>query len=58
MRFFLENVDSEGTVFRANHASNYVNLKGNLNQDIPQMLDYLDQVEQMSKYKPEEYRLL
>ena len=28
---FLRNVDSEGTVFRANHASNYLTLKGILN---------------------------
>lgn len=28
---FLRNVDSEGTVFRANHASNYLTLKGTLN---------------------------
>ncbi len=30
---FLENIDSEGSVFRANHASNYVNLAGTLNRD-------------------------
>lgn len=29
----LENIDSEGSVFRANHASNYVNLAGTLNCD-------------------------
>ena len=28
---FLQHVDSEGTVFRANHASNYLTLKGTLN---------------------------
>ena len=30
---FLRNVDSEGTMFRANHASNYLTLKGTLNGD-------------------------
>ena len=30
---FLQQVDSEGTVFRANHASNYLTLKGMLNGD-------------------------
>lgn len=30
---FLQQVDSEGTVFRANHASNYLALKGTLNGD-------------------------
>lgn len=29
----LEHIDCEGSVFRANHASNYVNLAGTLNQD-------------------------
>lgn len=29
----LENIDSEGSIFRANHASNYVNLAGTLNRD-------------------------
>ena len=29
----LEQIDCEGSVFRANHASNYVNLAGTLNQD-------------------------
>ena len=30
---FLQQVDSEGTVFRPNHASNYLTLKGTLNGD-------------------------
>ena len=30
---FLQQVDSDGTVFRANHASNYLTLKGTLNGD-------------------------
>ena len=30
---FLQHVDSEGTMFRANHASNYLTLKGTLNGD-------------------------
>ena len=30
---FLQQVDSQGTVFRANHASNYLTLKGTLNGD-------------------------
>lgn len=58
MRLFLENVDSEGTVFRANHASNYVIVKGTLNRDIPAMMAYLDQVEQSGRYRAERYRRL
>lgn len=30
---FLENIDSPGSVFRMNHASNYLTLKGTLNED-------------------------
>ena len=58
MRLFLSNVDSQGTVFRANHASNYVILKGNLNEDIDQMLAQLDAVEEAGKYRPERVRSL
>ncbi len=58
MRLFLTNVDSPGTVFRANHASNYVVLKGNLNEDIEGMLRKLDEVEEAGKYRPERVRSL
>lgn len=58
MRLFLGNVDSEGTIFRANHASNYVILKGTLNKDIPVMMAYLDQVEQSGRYRAERFRRL
>ena len=34
---FFEHVDSEGTVFRSNHASNYLPLAGTLNADIPKL---------------------
>ncbi len=56
MRLFLTNVDSPGTVFRANHASNYISLKGDLNKDIPAMLAQLDRVEEAGSYRPEGYR--
>lgn len=58
MRLFLQNVDSEGTVFRSNHASNYIVLRGTLNRDIPQMLAYLDEVEERHQYRPEHFRAL
>lgn len=58
MRIFLENVDSQGTVFRSNHASNYITLKGTLNQDIPKMLDYLDDVEHSQRFRLEQSRRL
>lgn len=34
----MENLDSPGSVFRMNHASNYLVLKGTLNQDQEAML--------------------
>lgn len=42
-RRFLARVDSEGTVFRANHASNYLNLRGTLNADREAMLAEIDE---------------
>jgi radical SAM superfamily enzyme YgiQ (UPF0313 family) len=37
----LEHLDSEGTVFRSNHASNFVDLRGTLNRDKQRMIDTL-----------------
>lgn len=58
MRIFLEHIDSEGTVFRSNHASNYFSLAGTLNRDIPFMLSSLERFQQEQRYKCEENRLL
>ncbi len=41
-RLLLSHMDSPGSVLRANHISNYVNLAGTLNADIPQLLATLD----------------
>ncbi|MBQ1675257.1 MAG: radical SAM protein [Oscillospiraceae bacterium] len=35
---FLHHIDSEGSIFRMNHASNYLTLKGTLNADKPALL--------------------
>ena len=51
MKIFLEQVDSPGTVFRTNHASNYVVLAGNLNEDIPSMLAQLDEAKKTHHYR-------
>ena len=56
MRIFLLNVDSEGTVFRSNHASNYVNLAGTLNKDREKLLAVVDKAVKNKIYKPEFYR--
>ena len=58
MKIFLKNVDSEGTVFRMNHASNYISLRGVLNQDIPKMLEKLAEAEEFHRFKDERYRML
>lgn len=39
----LENLDAEGCIFRSNHASNYISLKGTLNHDKDIMINQLKQ---------------
>lgn len=58
MKLFLSNVDSPGTVFRSNHASNYISLGGTLNDDIPLMLKQLEIAEEKNLYRSEFYRSL
>ena len=41
-RLFLSEIDCPGAVFRSNHASNYLVLKGNLNEDRQAMIDQCD----------------
>ena len=56
MRLFITNVDSDGTVFRSNHASNYIPLSGKLNQDKERLLKEIGIAEKNNKFKPESYR--
>lgn len=58
MELFLTHVDSEGTVFRSNHASNYISLAGNLNRDIPAMLDKIRKSRERDVFKTESMRRL
>lgn len=51
MKLFLDHVDSPGTVFRTNHASNYVVLAGTLNDDIPEMLRTLEDAKKHHHYR-------
>ena len=56
-RLLMENLDSPGSVFRMNHASNYLVLKGTLNGDQRAMLQEIDRAEQdMSRLRPESWR--
>lgn len=41
-RVLLEHLDSEGSVFRSNHASNYLVLKGTMNRDKAELLEKID----------------
>ena len=53
----LEHIDSEGSIFRANHASNYVNLAGTLNRDRDAMCQRLRQaLEGKVKFRSESFR--
>lgn len=55
-KLFLENVDSEGTVLRSNHVSNYVSLSGTLNRDREQMIAQLDSAISSGRIRPHRYR--
>lgn len=42
-RVILQHIDSDGSVFRSNHASNYLPLKGTLNRDRDALIERIDQ---------------
>ena len=56
-KLMVENFDSPGSVFRMNHASNYLSLKGTLNEDKEAMLAQIRRAEQhMETLRPEGWR--
>ena len=55
---FLQHIDSEGSVFRMNHASNYLTLKGTLNRDRQALLDKVQTGLTGAGLKPEFLRAL
>ena len=56
-RLLVENLDSPGSVFRMNHASNYLALRGTLNKDRKAMLRAIDAAERdLSLLRPESWR--
>ena len=56
-RLLVEHLYSPGSVFRMNHASNYLVLKGTLNQDREAMLRTIDAAEHdLSRLRPEAWR--
>lgn len=54
----LEHIDSEGSVFRSNHASNYLTLKGTLNRDRETMCEQIRTALERGGYKKEYFRAL
>ncbi len=56
MLLFLSNVDSEGSVFRSNHASNYICLGGMLNAERDCMIEQIKRARKAGQYKPEGFR--
>lgn len=58
MELFLTNIDSPGTIFRANHASNYVSLKGTLNTDKELLLSQIQHAREHLNFKSEGFRRL
>ncbi|MCI8847793.1 MAG: radical SAM protein [Oscillibacter sp.] len=56
-RLMMERLDSPGSVFRMNHASNYLVLRGTLNKDRTAMLAEIDRAEHdLSRLRPESWR--
>ena len=56
-RILMEHFDTPGSVFRMNHASNYLVLKGTLNQDKEAMLAEIARAERdFSRLRPEHWR--
>ncbi len=44
MKIFIETLELENNVFRSDHASNYLILRGNLNRDKQELLDRINGV--------------
>ena len=58
-RLLVSALDSPGSVFRMNHASNYLSLRGTLNADKEAMLSEIADAEQdLSRLRPEGWRAL
>lgn len=55
-KLLIENINLDNTVFRANHASNYVNLSGILNKDKEEILSIINESLNSNSYKPDSWR--
>ena len=54
----LDHMDSPGSVFRMNHASNYLTLKGTLNRDLPALRQQVQEGLMGNGLRPESWRAL
>ena len=55
----VKNIDSPGSVFRMNHASNYLDLRGTFNEDREEMLERIHRAMDSGRgLRPEYYREL
>ncbi|MGO1369785.1 MAG: radical SAM protein [Senegalia sp. (in: firmicutes)] len=55
-KLFIENIDVKDSIFRSNHASNYISLKGILNDDKERLLNEIDQALNHNNYRSEGLR--
>lgn len=58
IRTMIENMDVSNCVFRSNHPSNYVPIKGTLPGDREKMLKEIDEALRESRFRPEGWRAL
>lgn len=59
IKLLIENIEvNETIVFRCNHASNYISLRGNLPEDKEKLLNQIDYYQNTNKLKQEEDRRL
>lgn len=57
-KLMIENINLENCIFRANHASNYINLEGILNKDKNIILKTINSNLDLTNFKPEPWRSL
>lgn len=59
IKLIIENINvTSNIVFRSNHASNYINLKGNLPEDKKRLIQEIDISLNKHSLKEKKYRLL
>jgi radical SAM superfamily enzyme YgiQ (UPF0313 family) len=58
IRTIIENLDVTRCVFRSNHPSNYIPIKGTLPEDRERLLSEIDEALKESRFRPEGWRAL